>query len=145
MPKKGRRTERDEALGVDPGGLGGDEDYDWIKYLGEGRSSASSAAISAPTTAVRTQARTAAAPPARPVAPSVPMSAMRACYPAVTPTPGAVRIPDRGEPAVSAAATGPTGLGVAAPPTTMTGPLAPTGLSAPTGMTARPGLTARPA
>ena len=27
MPKKGRRTERDEALGADPGGLGGDEDF----------------------------------------------------------------------------------------------------------------------
>ncbi|HEX7996649.1 MAG TPA: hypothetical protein VF506_22250, partial [Streptosporangiaceae bacterium] len=71
MPKKGRRTERDEALGSDPGGFGGDQDYDWIKYLGEGRSSAapSSPATPAPAVALRTQARPVAAPPSRPVAP----------------------------------------------------------------------------
>jgi hypothetical protein len=42
MPKGGRnrQSDRDEARRSDlAGGLGGDEDYDWIKYLGEGRSS----------------------------------------------------------------------------------------------------------
>jgi hypothetical protein len=70
MPKKGRRTERDEALGSDPGGFGGDQDYDWIKYLGEGRSSAapSSPATAAPAVALRTQARPVTVP-SRPVVP----------------------------------------------------------------------------
>ncbi len=65
MPKKGRRSGRDEPLGADPGGLGGDEDYDWIRYLGEGSSSrsaasaGSSAATSGTTsTALQSQART---------------------------------------------------------------------------------------
>src|SRR5215475_5274345 len=67
MPKKGRRTERDEVLGADPGGFGGDQDYDWIKYLGDGRSSGapSSPATVAPTAALRTEARPVAAPPSR--------------------------------------------------------------------------------
>ncbi len=74
MPKKGRRTERDDALGADPGGFGGDQDYDWIKYLGEGRSPAasSSPSTSSGVVALRTEAPPAALPPARPVAPSRP-------------------------------------------------------------------------
>src|SRR5712692_6637264 len=42
MPKLGRdrRSARDDARGTNSlGGLGTDEDYDWIKYLGEGRTS----------------------------------------------------------------------------------------------------------
>jgi len=60
MPKDGknRRSGRDEARGDLAGGLGGDEDYDWIRYLGEGRSSSSSAS-SGPS-----------APPAQPAPPS---------------------------------------------------------------------------
>src|SRR5258708_40286422 len=47
MPKDGknRRSGRDEPRGND---LAGDEDYDWIRYLGEGRSSSSSAASAQP-------------------------------------------------------------------------------------------------
>jgi hypothetical protein len=42
MPRggKNRQSRRDDAPGSRPGGgLTGDEDYDWIRYLGEGRSS----------------------------------------------------------------------------------------------------------
>ena len=71
MPKRGRRSDRDEALGADPGGLGGDEDYDWIKYLGEGRSTASSspASSASASTALQAPTRTITAPPERPTAP----------------------------------------------------------------------------
>ena len=70
MPKRGRRSDRDEALGADPGGLGGDEDYDWIKYLGEGRSTASSspASSASASTALQAPPRTIIAPPERPTA-----------------------------------------------------------------------------
>jgi hypothetical protein len=49
MPKKGkdRRSARDDARDL-AGGLGGDEDYDWIKSLGEGRSSASARSAPSP-------------------------------------------------------------------------------------------------
>src|SRR6266702_4658165 len=44
MPKSGkdRRSARDQVRAPDQGGgLGSDEDYDWIRYLGEGRASSS--------------------------------------------------------------------------------------------------------
>ncbi len=48
MPKRGkdRRSDRDQGFGPDSsGGLNsGDEDYDWIRYLGDGRSSSESSA-----------------------------------------------------------------------------------------------------
>src|SRR5215472_18770800 len=68
MPKMGkdRKSGREDARAPgDAGGLGGDEDYDWIKYLGEGRtSSASSPGPSAPSVqpASRGAAQTAARP-----------------------------------------------------------------------------------
>src|SRR5258708_6917643 len=67
MPKDGknRRSGRDEARGNDlAGALGGDEDYDWIKYLGEGRSPSSSATPAQPPPASPPQ--TVARPAARP-------------------------------------------------------------------------------
>jgi hypothetical protein len=67
MPKDGknRRSGRDEARGNLAGGLGGDEDYDWIRYLGDGRSSSPSAssgpsAPPAPPSPAQTVARPAA-------------------------------------------------------------------------------------
>ncbi len=75
MPKDGknRRSGRDEARGNDlAGALGGDEDYDWIKYLGEGRSPSSSATSAQPPSASpaqpppRSPAQTVARPAARP-------------------------------------------------------------------------------
>src|SRR5262249_13920373 len=49
MPKRGndRQSSRDDARGQ--GAPGGDEDYAWIKYLGEGRAAPSSAGGSAQT------------------------------------------------------------------------------------------------
>src|SRR5258707_8787600 len=70
MPKDGknRRSGRDEARGNDlAGALGGDEDYDWIKYLGEGRSPSSSA-----TSAPLPPASAAQPPPASPPPPRTP-------------------------------------------------------------------------
>src|SRR5712671_4421631 len=67
MPKDGknRRSGRDEARGNDlAGALGGDEDYNWIKYLGEGRSPSSSATSAQPPPA--SPAQTVARPAARP-------------------------------------------------------------------------------
>ena len=67
MPKggKNRRSDRDDARGNDlAGGLGGDEDYDWIKYLGEGRSPSSSATPAQPPPA--SPAQTVVRPAARP-------------------------------------------------------------------------------
>jgi hypothetical protein len=59
MPKDGknRRSGRDEPRGND---LAGDDDYDWIRYLGEGRSSSSSAVSAQP------PAQTVMRPAARP-------------------------------------------------------------------------------
>jgi hypothetical protein len=66
MPKDGknRRSGRDGARGNDlAAGLGSDEDYDWIKYLGEGRSSASAASEQPP---APSPAQTVKRPAARP-------------------------------------------------------------------------------
>src|SRR5260221_1728846 len=90
MPKDGknRRSGRDEARGNDlAGALGGDEDYDWIKYLGEGRSPSSSA-TSAPL------------PPASPAQPPPASPAQTVARPAARPEPLPQRVrgggPDRG-------------------------------------------------
>ena len=90
MPKKGRRSGQDEALGAGPGGLGGDEDYDWIKYLGEGRSSASAGSSAATSAATSTALQSPARPvPAR-TAPAQPVPA-RTTAPARTARPAAPR------------------------------------------------------
>jgi len=89
MPKDGknRRSGRDEARGNDlAGALGGDEDYDWIKYLGEGRSPSSSATPAQP-------------PPASPAQPPPASPAQTVVRPAARPEPLPQRVrgggPDR--------------------------------------------------
>src|SRR5260221_10965073 len=90
MPKDGknRRSGRDEARGNDlAGALGGDEDYDWIKYLGEGRSPSSSATPAQP-------------PPASPAQPPPASPPQTVARPAARPEPLPQRVrgggPDRG-------------------------------------------------
>ncbi len=88
MPKNGRdrRSARDEARGQDQGGgLGSDEDYDWIRYLGEGRapSGSSAAAPSAVPSAARPAAQPTARPAIQPAArPAIQPSARPATLPA---------------------------------------------------------------
>src|SRR5215813_306902 len=71
MPKDGknRRSGRDEARRND---LGGDEDYDWIKYLGEGRSSSSSSSAAPAQPAPRSPAQPPKRPVSRPALPAPP-------------------------------------------------------------------------
>src|SRR6266851_5744788 len=90
MPKDGknRRSGRDEGRGNDlAGALGGDEDYDWIKYLGEGRSPSSSATSAQP-------------PPTSPAQPPPTSPAQTVARPAARPEPLPQRVrgggPDRG-------------------------------------------------
>src|SRR5216683_1205933 len=89
MPKDGknRRSGRDEGRGNDlAGALGGDEDYDWIKYLGEGRSPSSSATSAPP-------------PPVSPAQPPPASPAQTVARPAARPEPLPQRVrgggPDR--------------------------------------------------
>ncbi len=65
MPKSGkdRRSARDQVRAPDQGGgLGSDEDYDWIRYLGEGRASSSSAVLPLVQPAARPVTQAAARP-----------------------------------------------------------------------------------
>src|SRR5262245_42348157 len=78
MPKDGknRRSGRDDPRGNDlVGGLGSDEDYDWIKYLGDGRSQSSPAASAqpAPQSPAQTATRPAAQSPMQPTARPAPL------------------------------------------------------------------------
>src|SRR5262249_57437244 len=71
MPKDGknRRSGRDEARRND---LGGDENYDWIKYLGEGRSSPSSSSATPAQPSPRSPTQPPKRPASRPPQPSPP-------------------------------------------------------------------------
>src|SRR5260221_35714 len=98
MPKDGknRRSGRDEARGNDlAGALGGDEDYDWIKYLGEGRSPSSSATSAQPPPTSPAQP-----PPTSPAQPPAASPAQTVARPAARPEPLPQRVrgggPDRG-------------------------------------------------
>src|SRR5215470_15345064 len=85
MPKRGndRQSSRDDARG--PGAPGGDEDYAWIKYLGEGRAPGSGGGAAqsnggrsqpsmsdAQMSGTRPPVRTVYAPPAEPAYPQPP-------------------------------------------------------------------------
>src|SRR5579859_1436022 len=74
VPKLGRdrKSARDDARERDSfGGLGRDQDYDWIKYLGEGRTaSPAGPAVAPPVEPEARRPARPARPPAEPVRPS---------------------------------------------------------------------------